>query len=502
MDFLSGILAVLEVVVILYLIVFFAINFYFVAVSWWNVSRQMQRDIWHPPERDEDNPFLPLLTLLVPAYNEEVTCIESIRSLLRLRYPSYEIIICNDGSKDRTVEVLRKEFAFERTDVNYQSRLGTAEIRGLYQATCELPKNVARLILIDKANGGKADALNAAINASQGAFVSSMDADSLLESTALLRAMQAVADDPNNVVAVGTQVGLSNGSLVSDGEVKDLRVPKKWIARFQVAEYMRSFGQGRTALGHFNSLLILSGVFALMRRDLVVAAGGFLTKFVNARIVQEYCGAGAHTVCEDMEVIVRLHRYLLDKGQVGKAVILAHPAAWTEAPEVYQDLGKQRARWYRGLLEVLRYHRKMILRKRYRQIGLFSLPYQIVFEALAPILEVCGYLLVPLSLWSGALSINHAVGFLAVALAMNVALTTASVLLCVRTQPTSATTTTSLFGYRRITDILRLFTAILLSNFGYRQFLVVWQIRGLIDYLKGRKDWDKFARRGFQQQST
>lgn len=501
MQTLAAILSVLDGLVVAYLAAFFGVNFYFAAISWRRIGRHLGRDRWRPPDEDEHNSFFPLLTLLVPAYNEEVTCIESVRSLLKLRYPHYEIVICNDGSKDRTVEVLREAFSFERADINYQDRLGTAEVRGLYTARCELPPNVKRLVLIDKANGGKADALNAAINASQGAFVSSMDADSLLEPTTLLRAMQMVADDPNGVIAIGVQVGLSNGSVIRDGEVVELRVPDTWIARFQVAEYMRSFGQGRTALGEHNALLILSGVFALMRRDLVIEAGGFLTKFVSSRIVEEYCGAGAHTVCEDMEVIVRMHRYLLDKGDSGRVVILPQPTAWTEAPEVYGDLGKQRSRWYRGLLEVLRYHRGMFFRRRYKQIGLFSLPYQLVFEALAPVVETIGYIVVPLSLALGLLSAEHALSFVALALALNVALTTVSILACIRVEPAGKAGANGLFRYARTRDALMLLLASVVANFGYRQYLVYWQLKGLKDYLKGRKDWDKFARKGFQPTS-
>jgi len=494
---------VMDAIVIAYVATFFSINVYFLWVSRKEVGRKLRRETFRPPTRDAENPFLPLLTLLVPAYNEEVTCVDSVRSLLRLDYPHYEIVICNDGSKDRTVEVLRAAFGFERSDINYHPELQTAPIRGLYEATCPLPKNVTRLLLVDKENGGKADALNAAINASQGVYVSSMDADSLLEPDALLRAMQAVSDDPSHVVAIGTQVGLSNGSQVENGQVTELRLPKAWIARFQIVEYMRSFTHGRTALGQLDSLLILSGVFALMRRDLVVTIGGFLTKRVNLRIVEEYCGAGAHTVCEDMEIVVRLHRYLLDRNRSGRILIDPRPVAWTEAPEVYRDLGKQRSRWYRGLLEVLSYHRGMLFRRRYGRIGMFSLPYQLLFEAVAPVIEVVGYILVPVSALLGLFSFGHAAAFLLLATALNIVLSAAGLLLSIRaTGEGRASERLSLFSYPRATDTLILFGCAFLSNFGYRQYLLVWQLRGLKDFLKGRKDWDKFARKGFGPAKT
>ena len=493
------VLRVMDAIVVAYVVLFFSINAYFMLVSRVEVSRKLRRETFRPPVRDAGNPFFPLLTLLVPAYNEDVTCVDSVRSLLRLDYPNYEIVICNDGSKDRTVEVLRAAFGFERSDINYHPELETAPIHGLYEATCALPPNVNRLLLVDKANGGKADALNAAINASQGVFVSSMDADSLLEPDALLRAMQAVADDPNHVVAIGTQVGLSNGSKVENGQVTELRLPTTWIGRFQIVEYMRSFTHGRTALGQLDSLLVLSGVFALIRRDLIVTIGGFLTRRVTRRVVQEYCGVGAHTVCEDMEIVVRLHRYLLDRNRKGRILIEPRPVAWTEAPEIYGDLGKQRSRWYRGLLEVLRYHKGMLFRRRYGRIGMFSLPYQVLFEAAAPVVEAFGYVLVPLSALFGVFSFAYAAAFLLLATALNIALSAAALVISVRADGDGRTSAErpSLFSYPRATDTLVLFGCAFLSNFGYRQYLLYWQLRGLRDFLRGRKDWDKFARKGF-----
>ena len=497
MELAAHIVTVIGTLIAAYVVVFFGINFWFLALSALRIRRLLLRDQVRSSVRDRASPFLPPLSLLVPAFNEEVTCVDSIRSLLRLDYPAYEVIVCNDGSEDRTVELLTSAFGFVRTDVNYHPTLGTAPVRGLYQATCPLPPNVLRLILIDKANGGKADALNAAINAAEGVYVSSMDADSVLEPDALLRAMQTVADDPLRVVAIGTQIGVSNGSIVERGEVKDLRLPDTWIARFQVAEYMRSFTQGRTALGRVNALLILSGVFALLRRDLVVAAGGFLTRHVRGRLIEEYCGAGAHTVCEDMEVVVRLHRYLLDRGREGRVTFLPHPAAWTEVPEVYRDLGKQRGRWYRGLLEVLWYHRAMMFRRRYGRIGMFALPYQLVFEAAAPVLEIAGYVMVPLTIALGLLSVSHAIALLCLAMALNVLLTTLSVLASVRGPGRVREGARGLFGYRRMRDVAVLAFTGVVSSFGYRQFLVWWQLKGLRDFLRGRKEWDKVARKGF-----
>lgn len=488
----------LDYVILSYLVLFLLINTGYLMIAYARVRRDLRREHVRPAASNESSSFLPVVTLLVPAYNEEVTIAESLESLMRLDYPGYEIIICNDGSKDATVEVVRRKLGLRPVEMEYPDVLGTSRIRGFYERREGLPPGLRRLLLIDKENGGKADALNAAINVAEGDFVTSMDADSLLISDTLLRAAQTVADD-EDIVGVGAQVGLSNGSVVQDGRVVDLRLPKTWIGRYQVVEYMRSFVQGRTALSGINSVLILSGVFSLLRRDLVLEIGGYLTKHMRARIGLEYCGEGSHTVCEDMEIVVRLHRYLADKQRRGRIVCLPFPVAWTEAPEVYRDLGKQRSRWYRGLLECLNYHRAIMLNPRFGRIGLFSLPYQLVFEALAPVLESAGYVLLVATILLDILSFEALAVFLGFAMGTNLFLSSLAVLLCVYTERATARRqgAVSLFAYTRLRDVLVLVGAGVLSNLGYRQYLLGWQIKGLIDFFKGKKGWDKFARKGF-----
>ncbi|MBI4510926.1 MAG: glycosyltransferase family 2 protein [Deltaproteobacteria bacterium] len=483
---------------LVYLTVFATLNLWFAILSYRRIKRLLRSEHLRPARGDRDRPFLPRVTLLVPAYNEEVTIAESVRSLLRLSYPSFEIVICNDGSRDRTLEVLRREFHLVRTDVEYHDHLATAPIRGFYESRAPRPEGLERLLVIDKQNGGKADALNAAINAARGDYVVSMDADSVLSPDALLAATRPIIEDPG-VAAVGVQVGLSNGSVVEEGRVVDIRLPRSLIARFQIVEYMRSFAKGRMAHAELGSLLVLSGVFALLKRDLVVAIGGFLTRHMRARIGLEYCGPNAHTVCEDMEIVVRLHRYLLEKAIPGKVTLLPFPIAWTEAPESYRDLGKQRARWYRGLWEVLSFHRAMLFRPRFRQVGMFSLPYQVAFELLAPLLELLGYLGLIGYVASRTAALLDTVVLVGYAAAIHLCLSSLSVLLCVFSEQGSRARVdrVALFPYNRLSDVAILIGTGFLSFFGYRQWLLLWQLRGLWDFLRGKQGWDKFARRGF-----
>ncbi len=489
-----------DLVIVGYFLVYMAVNSSLLFESARQVRRQLLRDrLFGGEDGDERTDHIyPLVSLLVPAYCEEVTIVDNVRSLLQLSYPRLEIVVVNDGSSDSTVRTVRDAFLMERTAIDYDAHLATAPVRGFYESRSALPDHVERLVLIDKENGGKADAINAGLNGSRGAYVATMDADSLLRPDSVRRVMDAVLDDPNGVLACGAQVALTNGSTVEGSRLRSVRFPQPWIARFQVIEYLRSFTQARTPLAAHDSLLILSGVFALFQRAALISVGGFLTRRMQSRVGREYCGPEAETVCEDMEIIVRLHRYFRDRDARVRTLCMPLPLAWTEAPEVWTHLGKQRNRWYRGLWEVLRLHRRMLFRRRFGRVGLFALPYQLFYEALAPIVETLGYIILPLSAYLGILSWEALIAFVMFALAFNLALSAGSVHIAVRRMSLDHTTSDCpLVDYRGSRTLALMVWTSFLSNIGYRQYLIAWQLRGLWDFLRGRTSWDKFSRKGF-----
>lgn len=488
-----------DFIIIAFLLVYNFLHFVFLWASFAEVRTWIARPLWEARQQLNNSPFLPSITLLVPAYNEEVTIVESLRSLLRLEYPRFEIVIVNDGSKDSTVQVLQDAFGFVRSEIDFHPSLPSAFVRGKYEAVVPEGSQARRLVLLDKENGGKADALNAAINAAKGDFVCSMDADSLLVPDALIQLIIPILEDVNSTIAVGGQVVASNGCEVAGGKLLRTGIPKTWIARFQLVEYIRSFTQGRTALSRFNAVLILSGVCALFQRDLLMRVGGFLTPRMTNRIGIEYCGEESETVCEDMEVVLRLHRYLIDTGMYGRVIFFPMPIAWTEVPEEYISLGKQRGRWYRGLWECIFYHRGVLFRPRYKQLGLFAMPYQFLFEALAPLMEGLGYVIVPVSWALGILDLKFLLLFLSVALGLNILISCLSVMLGVWSEGRvrRGGFAESLLPFS-VWDVTKLMFYGVLANLGYRQYIVWYQVKGFKDFLAGKKSWDKFARKGFQ----
>jgi cellulose synthase/poly-beta-1,6-N-acetylglucosamine synthase-like glycosyltransferase len=444
------------------------------------------------------------LTMIVPAYNEEVSIVDSVTSLIHCDYPRFEVIVVNDGSTDGTLDRLREAFKLRRSDLPYREAIGTAPVHALYEATVALPDQVRHVIVIDKANGGKADALNAGVNASTAPFFVSLDADSILETRALKELMRVVQEDPR-VAAVGGQVAIANGCTIEHSRVVSVGLPKDDLARFQFVEYLRSFTTGRTGLDRIDSVLILSGVFAVFEKETVIRAGGYLTPYVNSKVVEEYIGDVKTTVCEDMEIIVRLHRFLRDKLQDKRIAFLPHPVAWTEVPETLASLRKQRGRWHRGLRESLRYHRAMLFRRKFGRIGWFALPAFWFFEYWGPIIEVSGYLFIILFLLAEhflgihLLNRDYAWAFFLVSLGYGILVNVFAVLvgawkfrigLADRLQR-------GLLPFERRRDVFILLAYAVMENLGFRQLTVYWRLRGLWDAWRGKTSWEKFGRVGF-----
>ena len=316
------------------------------------------------------SPLAPPITILVPAHDEEKSICTAVRNLLDLDYPELEVIVINDGSGDGTLQRMQQEFRLRSVRAVYIPQVVTAPVRALYRSNVD-----PRLVVVDKEPAGsKADAVNAGLNAATSPYVCIVDADSVLERDALLRIMVPVLADPKRVVSVGGIVRVLNGSEIEAGRMRRVRLPRKSIEVIQVVEYLRAFLIGREAWARGNMLMIISGAFGVFRTDLVRAIGGY-----------RGCAIG-----EDFDLVARLHRHLLDKGADYRIEFVPDPVCWTEVPSDLRSLGRQRARWHKGLLDVLWPNKDMLFRPRYGLVGCFALPYLWLFELLAPVIELGG----------------------------------------------------------------------------------------------------------------
>ncbi|RQS61562.1 glycosyltransferase [Burkholderia sp. Bp8963] len=408
----------------------------------------------------------PPIALLAPAYNEELGIVDCVKALFALEYPLTEVIVINDGSTDNTLGVLTDAFELTPTRRTFDTVVSHKPIRGIYVSRVH-----PNLLVIDKENGGKADAMNAGINLARAPLFCAIDSDSLLESDALLRIVRPFVEQPQRTVAVGGVVRVVNGCRIQSGRVVEIRAPRRFLPLVQSIEYLRAFLMARVAWSGVDTLMLISGAFGLFRRDVAVQVGGF----------------GTDTIGEDLDLVIKIHRHMRDQRRPYNIAFLTDPICWTEAPESLRVLKGQRCRWQRGALEVFFKQRDMLFRSRYGRIGWLGMGQILIVDVLGPLAELSGYILLP-AFWAlGWINVSYFDAFLSLVFLFGMFLSVSSLVLAeLATQP-----------YPRLGDLLRLALAAMIENFGYRQLNSYWRMLGWWQFLRKDKSWGVMTRVGF-----
>ncbi|MBO6158092.1 MAG: glycosyltransferase family 2 protein [Firmicutes bacterium] len=360
------ILHIAQIFFLIYLLCYATYLFLSVAVGAWKLYyADKMRTIHNELKHDYYFP----VSILVPAYNEEVTILDSVESLLNLDYRLYEVVVIDDGSKDDTSKVLIEHFHMQKVSRPIRLAVPCKPIQEIY----ECPDSRVKLTLVKKINGGKGDALNVGINVSQFPYFICIDADSMLQTDSLERIVQSAMED-DDIVAVGGLIRVAQCIRVDDDGKLTYHLPWNFLASLQVMEYDRSFLASRILLDGFNGNLIISGAFGLFKKDVVIAAGGYAT----------------NTLGEDMELVAKLHVYC--RNNMKRYSIRYEPNAvcWSQAPSSLTDLMKQRRRWHLGLFQCMTRYRFMCCRPRYGFVGSLSYLYYLLYELLSPFIEVVG----------------------------------------------------------------------------------------------------------------
>ncbi len=434
-------------------------------VSIFTLEKNVRNWLLEPVYEPHSSPFLPGIAVIVPAYNESVTIVDTVQSLLNLEYTNYEVVVVNDGSTDDTLERLVDTYDLEPVGEEVPFDLPCEPVHDVYQSE---PMD---LVLIDKDNGGKADALNAGVFFTDQPLFCAIDADSIIERSALLEVVQPFLQDPERTVATGGTVRVANGCSITRGIVTQVGLSKNTLANLQTVEYLRAFLSGRIGLSGIGGLLIISGAFGLFRTSAVREVGGYSTE----------------TITEDMELIVRLHRHFSDTDY--RVSFVPYPVVWTEVPDSRAVLASQRSRWFQGMIETLSMHRDMIGNPKYGVIGVFALPFFLFVETVGPLIEGIGYVIVPIAFFLGYLNVPFFVLFLGVAVGIGTLLSWLSVL----------NEVVSFRRYSNRSDIVKLLAYGLLEHFPYRQWKSAITWLALIQYLRGESAWGEMVRTGFDR---
>ena len=421
---------------------------------------------WNPPFRRFSSPFYPGIGIVVPAYNEEATIVESVQSMLSLNYPELEVVVVNDGSTDATLDRLVETFDLEAVDADIPFDVPSEEIHRVYRSRTD-----EELLVVDKENGGKSDALNAGVWLADMPLFCAVDSDTVIDRDALLQIVTPFLEHPAKAVASGGVIRVANECVVRDGIVEEVNLPKTGLPGLQVMEYLRAFYSGRLGLARLKGLILISGAFGVFRTDRVREIGGYRHD----------------TITEDFDVVVRLHEYLSDEDVDYTVDFIPEPVAWTEVPDTLRTLGRQRRRWYRGMMETVVASRRMFFRRAYGRVGTVILPFFTAAEALGPLIEGFGYVLLPIAWYLGILNIEFFLTFLLLTVGAGIFLSWFGVL-------------SEVWSYNRYEspwDVLRLLWYGVLENFGYRQWKTIVAWHGLIEYLRGDQSWGVMERRGF-----
>jgi hypothetical protein len=416
------------------------------------------------------SPLSPKISIIAPAFNESRSIIDNIRTLLSLYYNNFEVILVNDGSTDDTFEKIRTTYDLERVNYYFDYRIPCERIRGVYKSK---NPSYTRLTVIDKNNGGKADSLNAGINICKSAYFVSIDADSIIETDSILKLIKPFLEEKEKrVIGTGGVIRIVNSCEIERGHIRNINIPKKFLPRLQVLEYTRAFLLGRMAWSQLDGLMLISGAMGMFDRETVIKAGGYSIK----------------TVGEDMELVLRMRRYMAEQDKKYEVTYIPDPLCWTEVPSDLKSMRKQRTRWTRGLVESLKTHRKMFFNPKYKRLGLLGYPYWFFFEWLSPLIAFAGFLYTLILVLTDSLNWPFYLLLFTFVYSFAVLLSTWAVLF----------EEITFHKYRRKRDVLKLLSTAFLEPFFYPVH-TYFAVRGNFEAMRGKKGWGKAERTGFDK---
>ena len=458
----------LQSIVLLFFLIYSGINTLMLILCLLNILKSTKESRYRNYKEILHSPFTTPVTIIVPCYNEEQTISPVVRSLLSLEYNEYEVIVVNDGSTDSTLELLIKDYELSLSQRDYPQSIPTQKIKNIYSS-----KKYTSLIVLDKENGGKADALNSGINISSCPLVISLDADSIVAKDFLQKHSFPFISEDDTLIAAGGVVKVANGCDFNKGHLVREGLPHKFIEMCQVIEYVRSFNAFRIGLSTINSILIIPGTLGIFKKDLLLEIGGY----------------DVDTIGEDMEVILRLHKHMKKLKRKYHISILPEVECWTQVPSQLSHLKHQRIRWQRGLLDCIIKNFTMLFNPKHGVLGLFGMPYYFIFELLTPLFEMAGVFVVLISIYLNIFYLQFFLTFFTLDIVMGIFISLCALFIDnIRTQTATI----------RLIHLPKLIFYCVLENFGYRQLISWWRFLAFFGYKYKGNNWGAKNRKTFE----
>lgn len=445
-------------------------------LSFLNIQLYLKKESYSDYTVITSSPLAPGISVVAPAFNEGVTIIDNVRSLLTIDYPKYEVVIINDGSTDDTLEKLITEFSMIKIDYAYDIKLSSKPIRGVYKSTNDA---YTKLVVVDKENGkSKADAVNAGINICNFPYFLCTDVDCILHEAVLQKLIKPFMDeDVNRVIATGATLRLSNSCDVDGGVITKIRAPRPFLARFQEMEYIRAFVLGKMGWSYINAVPNVSGGLGMFDKEIAVKAGGY----------------DPASFGEDMELMMRMNRYAKENKIASAIKYIPITLCWTEAPTTLKIFMRQRTRWGRGLIQLMVAHRNMLFNPKYGRVGMITFPYNFFFELMAPIVEFIGIIYYFILGFTGQVNWPYAIILLIFVYTYSIMISTLAVLWDQLTFQ----------YYKSWGDVIRVSAMVFIEMLIYHPLIVIFALRGYFFYLTNQKhSWGAMQRKGFQKAQT
>lgn len=462
-----------ETTVFLYGVVLLLIYAMLAVLSFINIRLFLRKESYTDYKVIVGSPLAPGISVIAPAFNEGLTIISNIRSLLTFDYPNYEVIIINDGSTDDTLEKVINEFSLVKVDFAYDVKLSAKPVRGVYKSTDEA---YAKLVIVDKENGkSKADATNVGINVAAYPYFLCTDVDCILHDQTLQMLIRPMMEEENKrVIATGATLRMANSCEVDEGVLIKIVAPKPLLARFQELEYIRSFVLGKMGWSYINAVPNVSGGLGMFDKEIAVKAGGY----------------DPASFGEDMELRMRMSRYVYDNKIDAAVRYIPTTLCWTEGPTSVKIFMRQRTRWARGLLQLMLAHKKMLFNPAYGRVGLIVFPYNFFFELLAPVIEFLGIIYYIFLIYFGLVNWPYAIILLIFVYTYAVMISSLSVLWDQLTFQ----------YYKTWKDVLSVISMVFIEMIIYHPLIVVFALRGYYFQLTNRThSWGNMQRRGFKK---
>jgi cellulose synthase/poly-beta-1,6-N-acetylglucosamine synthase-like glycosyltransferase len=417
----------------------------------------------------------PYISIVAPAFNEEVIIIDNVTSLLRMDYSNYEVIIINDGSKDETLSLMIKEFELEETPFPYIEKVRCRPVKRIFRSVN--PK-YSKLLVVDKVNGGtKADAMNAGVNVASYDYFINTDVDCILAPDTLSKVILPVLDSKIKVIAVGATMRMANGCELEHGLMTKIKLPTRIIPLFQEIEYLRSYLLAKMGWSMWNLIPNVSGGFGLFDTKIVIDVGGY----------------DPLSHAEDMDMTLRMVGLMHDRKEKFEIVQIPDTCCWTEGPPTMKVLQRQRTRWARGLLQIFVVHRKFLFNYKYGRMGMFILPYALIFEFFAPLIEVTGFAALCYLFFTD--EVNFRTFWLMILYVYLVSITISMITISFDIRVKKQ--------YESYWDYLKLVLFSSIESFVYHPFIVIFGISGYWQFLTRRNfSWGAMTRQGFSKNKT